>query len=438
MILETNIEPELKTSKQNKINQLAYIIEAGLEYFISILVTGAFLASILSYNGVSDKVTGITTALASFGYTAQAVAVLFIRPKTKGKKMVILLHTLNQLMFAALYMTPFIKVSQGVKTTLFIILFLGGNLIANVASPFKLSWMMSYVDDSTRGIFTARKEVVSLIGGMIFSYAMGGISDYFKSIGKDDIGFFVCGITVFMLCVSHTISMLVVKDDKNAKTVQQERKKYTLKSVLDITVLDSRFRKIIYLDIMWHVASSIVSPFLGTYQINELGFSLTYVAVIAIIGSVARVMFSGFFGRYADKHSWAKMLTVVFFIGAMSYLVNSFTNPSNGKIFYVLFLVLNGIFYAGSNSGLMNVAFDYVKHEDRAAALGIKTAIGGIMGFSASLIGSQILSTVQENGNMVFGITIYAQQILSFIAFIVMMCIVIYINKIICKMKKNI
>jgi len=35
------------TEKQLKRNRMAYIFEAGFEYFVSIMVTGAFLATLL-------------------------------------------------------------------------------------------------------------------------------------------------------------------------------------------------------------------------------------------------------------------------------------------------------------------------------------------------------------------------------------------------------
>jgi len=428
------LEIKNKKTNQNAVNQTAYMFEAGLEYFISILITGAYLATVLSYNGVPDSVTGIITSLASFGFTAQALAVLFIHPKGKGKGIVVALHTLNQLMFALLYMTPFIKVSPGVKTVVFVVLFLGGHIFSNMAMPFKLSWLNSYVDDDKRGIYTAKKEISSLVGGIAFSYLMGGVSDYFKSVGKPDTAFLICGITVFVLCIGHTVSMLVVRDGEDAAVIQ--RQTCNFKDVLSSTLMNKDYRKIIWLDAIWHIATGIVGPFLGTYQINELGFSLTFVAFIAMLGSIARVLFSKFFGRYADRHSWAQMLTVVFFIGAIGYLFIVFATPSSGKIMYPLFLIVNGIYYAGSNSGIMNIAFDYTKHENRAAALGIKSAVGGIAGFLASLIGGEVVSMMQRGGNQIFGITIYAQQILAFVSFIAMMAVVFYIRKVIYKMNK--
>ena len=52
------------TATVRRRNRLAYIAEAGLEYFISLLVTGAFLAALLKHIGFSDAASGIVTSLA--------------------------------------------------------------------------------------------------------------------------------------------------------------------------------------------------------------------------------------------------------------------------------------------------------------------------------------------------------------------------------------
>ena len=129
----------------NTRNQLIYIAESALDYFITILITGAFLASILKNIGVPDSVTGIITALTSFGFSAQLVSVLFIKPKNNVKKMIVTMNLLNHLMFAVLYLIPYISLSHKIKIAAFAVMFLGGHLVVNAATPFKYTWFLSYV-----------------------------------------------------------------------------------------------------------------------------------------------------------------------------------------------------------------------------------------------------------------------------------------------------
>jgi len=416
-------------------NQLCYIIEAALEYFVSMLVAGAFLASILVNIGVPDAVTGVITTLTSLGISAQLFAVLFIRPKGTLKKAVTLMHFVNQLMFVTLYLIPYINIPHGVKVAVFIIMFLGGHLIHNCATPFRLSWLMSYVPDKVRGRFTANKEIISLLSGIVFSYAMGAVIDKYEALGNPQTGFVLSGITLLVLSVMHLLSLVFIKEDKTEVKKEEENGR-TVREVLGITVFDKDFRKIILLDILWHIGNGLTVAFYGTYQINELGFNLKYVAILSALSSLSRVLFSKPMGKFADKYSWAKMMIICFIMGAAAFFVNIFTMPSNGKILYAIYMILYGAFMAGANSGMMNIVFDYVKTEDRAYALGVKSALGGIAGFIASLVGAKIVSSIQAGGNVFYGMNIYAQQILSFISFVLYLFIVFYVKKVIMKMKK--
>ena len=60
----------------NKTTQIAYIIEAGFEYFISLFVTGTMLGYILDTLGFSDALQGIISTVATFTCGAQLFALV--------------------------------------------------------------------------------------------------------------------------------------------------------------------------------------------------------------------------------------------------------------------------------------------------------------------------------------------------------------------------
>ena len=84
----------------------------------------------------------------------------------------------------------------------------------------------------------------------------------------------------------------------------------------------------------------------------------------------------------------------------------------------------------------MNIIYDYVDKDKIHKAFGIKYAAGGVSSFIASLIGGKILSVIQNNGNKIFGITIYAQQVLTFAALIITLTVIVYLVKVIDKLPK--
>lgn len=415
-----------------KKSRVAYIIEAALEYFISILITDSFLATLLTKSGVSDAATGIITQLASLAFTAQLFSVFF--NKTTGlKKFVTILHVVNQFMFVLLYLIPVFNIPSSLKVVFFIILFLGGNFLSQIVFPYKISWLMSFVPDKSRGKFTANKEIISLIGGMCFSFIMGSISDYYNAMGQESTSFLICGITIFVLATLHTVSLIAIKD---ATFEDVPSEKQSIKVAVKTTFSNKSLLKLILIDILWYATTGIAVSFYGIYKVNELGFSLTYVSILSIMYSVARAVFSRFFGKFADKHSWADMLTICFAIAGLSFLINVFTVPSNGKVMFAIYYCIYAVSMAGINSGLMNIVFDYTHPSELAGAIGIKYAIGGMSAFITAIVGSVILTHVQNNANTFLNIHIYAQQLLSFIAFVICIILLVYMKKVICKMKK--
>ena len=75
--------------------------------------------------------------------------------------------------FTLLYVTPFFPASSTAKTVIFTALILIGFALNNVANPPKTDRFMKSVDKDKRGVFTANKEIASLISGMAFSLLLG-------------------------------------------------------------------------------------------------------------------------------------------------------------------------------------------------------------------------------------------------------------------------
>ena len=411
-----------------KRSRLMYICEAALEYLISILVAGTYLAMITKELGISDTLTGIISSFISLGCVFQLFAMLIRKGNTK--KTVLFLSVLNQLLFMFLYIIPLMGGSQSMKTTLFIVVILLAYFFYNIAHPKKIDWFMSLVDYEKRGVFTAKKEMVSLIAGMIFSFIMGAVADHYKEIGEIRTAFIICAIVIFVLMILHTLTM-VFTIEKPTDGVANTKKRNFLSVLQDKNIL-----RITIVFILWHIASYCAIPYYGTYQIGELGFSQGFVAVLSVVYAVARVSFSFFWGRYADRISFAKMLRLCFAVAALGFLINAFCIPENGKIIYTLYYICNAIAMGGINSALINLCYDYVEEEKRADALAISLAIAGVFGFFATLAVSPLVTYIQTNDNTIFGIHAYVQQVLSVIAFIMTVLTILYVSVFLVKLKK--
>ena len=414
-----------------KISRFLYILEAALEYFISLLVTGAYLAKITSAIGMSDSTTGILTSFVSLGFGFQILAI-FLASKRPVKRWVTLLHCLNQLAFALIYFIPLFDISHGARIILFIILLLMGHILNNVVNSPKINWFMSLVEDKRRGAFTANKEMVSLIGGMIFSFLMGSIIDRRESGGNINDAFIVCGGSIFILMLLHSFTLIFSKE----KPAEDKEKTSSVKLLKDL-LADKNLFRVIFVSVLWSIVNYSSTPFYGSYQIKELGFSMTFVSVLSAAYAVIRSIFSRPMGKFADKYSFAKMLNICFIIALVGFIINGFTVPDNGKVCYTVYYMLYAVAMAGINSATINLIYDYVDKEKRIGALALKSTFCGFTGFFTTLIVSPLVGFIQKNGNELFGGRVYAQQVVSFISAAILIILIVYLNTVIGRLKTN-
>ena len=423
-----------KTQEQDiyKKSRILYIIEAALEYFISIAVGGAYLATLTEYLGFSDSLTGILTSFVSLGCGFQIVAI-FLANKKPVKRWVTILHTLNQLFFAIVYVIPVFDFNPQAKTVLFVASLLMGHILNNIVNAPKINWYMSLVDNKKRGRFTANKEIISLLSGMLFTLGLGVVVDYFEAIGDLRTSFIVCGIGVGLLMLGHTFTLLFSKEKPEETAPEQSNIKETLLGL----VKDKNLLKVVLISVLWNIASYATTPFYGTYKKKELGFTMTFISILSIVTAVVRSLFSRPMGRYADKHSFSKMLNICFSLATVAFGINIFTSPENGSVLYVGYIVLHAIAMAGINSSVINLIYDYVEPKQRIAALALKSAFAGFAGFFTTLAISPLVSYIQDAGNSLFGLSVYAQQVTSAIAFVLMLFLLLYMHTVIRKINKQ-
>ena len=328
---------------------------------------------------------------------------------------------------------PFFNLSRPVKTVLFIVLLMAAYFFLNIVFAPKTNWFMSLVDDHKRGRFTAIKEAVSLVGGFLFNLLMGAIIDHFEAKGEIRTSFIIAAATIFLLTVLHTLTLVLSREKPAPKIPDNVSIVRRFKNVFG----DKTIMKVIGISVFWTICTHITTAFFGTYQTKELGFSMKFVAILSVIGAVSRIASSFVLARIADKRSFAYMLKYAYAIATLGFLVATFMVPSNGKLFYTTYACLYSAAMGGINSAEINLIFDYTSPENRSDALMVKQAVYGLAGFFATLAVTPLVNYIQANGNQIFGINVYAQQVLSAISVVLGILVIVYLQKVVLKIRPH-
>lgn len=429
---QTTQTPDVYKSKDYRRSRNAYRLECTFEYFVQLLAGGAFLATLLSSIGMSDKTIGIVSSLVSFAFLFQLFSIFVVQRIRNTKRFVVLFHSLGQFCFMLVYLIPFMPFAAEFRQVLVVpcilVAYAGNYFVTSVI--FK--WGNSFVDPNKRASYSAGKEMISLASGVVISWTFGFMMDYFEAQNNLNGGFLLAAIAILIFSASDLVTLLLIKNEIKEKPAKADIA--PMREVFKNTLGNKNFLSVVILTIIWNVASYTTVGFLGTYNIKELAFSVGFVQIISTAGIVARLLVSKPFGRFSDKYSFAKGIELALLLASLAFLCIFCTTPGT-RYLLIGYTVLHALCMAGLNSNMMNIVYSYVDERYFVQASAIKNCIGGLCGFAASLAAGELLDYVQANGNMIFGIHIYGQQLLALITTVLVIVALLYTHFVIGKQK---
>ena len=386
--------------------------QCTFEYLLSLLVTDAFLAKLLGNLGIDDTTVGIISSFITLAFVIQIFSIFLYKLKMNSKKMVLIFYPISRLIFSSLYVIPFLPIGgAAVKVTVMCFILVAYSckyLVLNVL----YKWANSYVAPNSRASYSATKEIISLATGIVFTAVVGYVFDELEAKGNIEHGFILIAVLAFIISALDVICLFCIKKE-DGEMVRQSHKHF--RDIIKNTLGNKNFRSVILFTIIWNMASYFTSGFLGTYKVNDLLISVFVIQLINIAGNVTRILVSRSFGRFSDRRSFATGMSLALTIAVVGYFILIFTAPKTWY-FIAIYTVLYAVSLAGLNQNSFNIAYSYVDSEYITEALAIKNCIGGLFGFGASLLGGQILRYIQGNGNTLFGIQVYGQQVLAVIS----------------------
>ncbi|MBO5909250.1 MAG: hypothetical protein J6Q67_05670, partial [Clostridia bacterium] len=403
-----NNEISVYDSKAYKRSRMAYRMECTFEYFVAILMGDAFLAKLLTDMGFSDAETGIISSLITLAFLFQLVSVFVVRKITNTKLFAIIFHTASQIVFMSLYLLPFMGFAEEIKKPLVVICILVAYFGNYMVSTLIFRWGNSFVNPQKRAGFTAGKEIISLLSGMVVSFGAGFVMQKFEESGNLKGGFIFAAVAILIFCISDLIMLLLIKNDIKPK--QDKAEGSSMKDIIANTIFNRNFLSVVVLMVLWDSSRYIVVGFLGTYR-NSL-FTLGVVQIISVAGQLARAVMSRPLGKYTEKRTFAKGIELGLIIAAVATFINIFTTPET-SFFIIIYTILYNVCLAGVSGNITNITYSYVDSRYFAEASAIKNSVAGIFGFGASLLGGLILDFVQKNQDVIretVGFAVYGQQ----------------------------
>lgn len=436
----------LPESKEDyKKSRICYTTADTAAQTIAQLVGGTFLATLMSHTGISDANIGIITSLVSLAALSQLFLINFFT-RLKKYKFLVTVTALQRSLFALIYLIPLLGISNNIKSYFIVLLYFVGQIFVQIGLPASQDWIASLVPGRLRGKYFSIKDSVAvfvvsslmLIGGMIL--------DYYKE-RNILTGFIIIGVFILILTAINVIGFSKMKEPKTsyinehgkemhgrlAKRAREIEKAETANHTGILVELkgafcDRRFRKVFSVQCLYTLSFYICTPFIPSYQINELKLSYTFMMLVSFILNLYRIYIAPKVGRMADRHGMAKVLRYFLLALGLNFLIVALTIPGNAYPLHIIGSFLSSTAWAFVGIGLFGLQLDFYKSEKRMIWLTITSSVSGVFGFVVSILGGALLNTLQKMNLIFFGIQIYAQQVLSLLGFLILLFTFFYIK----------
>lgn len=422
---------EIFDSTEYRRSRSAYTVQCAVEYMVDLLVTDAFLAKLLKNIGLSDAVIGIVSSLISFAFLIQLITILMMRRIRNVKRTVVITDMLSLFLYLFLYLIPFIPVSKSVRTVLCFVCVFGGAAVRYLSVNIYYRWANSYVSPYKRAGFSAMKEIISLICGILFTLLVGYLVDRFEAAGNLQAGFLLIAGMIFILAVTNLVLLLMIRNADAEETSHQQK---TMKEVMAATFGSKPFRSVLILQCIVSAGTYMTMGFLGTFKTVDLLYTVGAVQLINMAGNLGRLLLSKPFGDYSDRTSFANGYMLGLIIALAGVICLIFTTPET-RWLIIAYSVLYNVAQAGINANSYNMMYNYVAADCFVQAQAIKSSISGLLGFLTSLLGGAILKRIQADGNTVFGIPMYGQQFLAVITGVCFLAALLYMKFVVSKQR---
>lgn len=401
------------TLKSRSVSRISYYALCALNYISALMLADVFLVDVLQYAGFDDGTIGIVTSAMGFVSFVQ-ILLLFVGHKIRRRKVVILFgYTGMAAMFALVYVIALIPAGTQIKQILIVACLLLGKLIVNFSSPLLDSFKYSFVSYQERGTVTATNSTVSLATAIVFTLAIGKVRDYYRESGNMEQGLTVTAIFLGIVTLLTTLSVVMMRG--SSEEASDSEPVTGIKDILRNTLGSKSFLCMLLFYILWGVASTITNSFLGVYKLNELQYNIGTVQIINTASNIVAMLLARPMGKLADKRTHSLTLKYALMAHVLAFIVSALTAPETAWLAFA-HAIISGISGIVLSSCFFNMLLEFTGPTYYMYGIALITCISGVCGFAISFLAAWLLETIQSMGNTLFGMTVYAQQILSAIS----------------------
>ena len=373
------------------------IVDGALSAIMGSLAGGIFLMGFaLKILKAGPQQIGILASLPMFANLVQLFGSYLIE-KTGKKKMLCLMSVVVQrVLWVLIILLPlaiFAPLADW-RVWVLILVIAASSVFASLAGISWTAWMSELVPENIRGSYFGKRNMVAsacgmvvvLLGGKFITMWEGRFSE------SNPYGF----ILLFALgLIAGIIAVLFLFKVPETESAKKGGESSVGLGVFFKPLKDRNFLTLILFVSAWMFAIQMAAPFYGVFMIETLKIDFTAITIFGTFATFATLFMMKIWGPISDKLGNKPVIIVS---GWFLIIVPFIWIAAAPDRYYLPILsahVLSGAFMAGAALSQFNILIKLSPKEGRSVYLALFSAITGIVGALAPIIGG-VLSQILE------------------------------------------
>jgi MFS family permease len=383
------------TSSDIEQGKRALVHDGAWANVVGALTSGVLLVGFALQLGASDQIIGILAAIPFISQLAQIPAIWLIGALRRRKAITLIGTTAGRIIILGLAVLPLAD-REAALWLLIAGQFAVGILGAIGACGWN-SWIHDLLPKEGLGDFFARRLFWATSLGMAASLLGGLLVDHAETLfgGEARIVYVYSIITVAGAAAGFASSWWLAQVPEPAmRPPDATAPRPGLLAMLRQPLRDRNFRRLIFFMVSWNFATNLAAPFIAVYLVQQLGFDLGFVVVLAVLSQLANILTLRWWGVIADRFSTKSVLAVcapVFLacIFALPYTHTPERHALTVPMLVVLHLLMGGA-AAGIGLGTGTIGMRLARADDATSYLAAFGLFGALAAGIAPIIGGAL------------------------------------------------
>ncbi len=375
--------------------------EAVLATMHGTLTGGAFQTGFALWLGASNFWMGVLASIPTFAALIQLVSSYFIEKRDERKRFTAWFSVVARTLWLPILLIPFL-LPERVQFSAFVMLLLLSSVLLNVPIPAFLSWLSDLVPPDHRGRYFARRNMLAGIVAMVVPLPAAWFLDLAveRKLFPEAVGFavlfgvgVVCGIIGFVLLLEQAEPPMNRTEPMEAQGVRGVLAFYRA------PFAEPNFRRLMIFSAVFALAQFFAAPFYTVYALQVLKLNYFWLQIFGAISSLSSLLSMPLWGYLSDKFGNKSLLKIgIVGVGALPFIW-VFTSPQYPVASLIIICfnnLLGGFFWAGVGLTQFNLLIAISPGERRSVYVGAMSALTGVMGGLAPILGGVILTALGD------------------------------------------